>query len=292
MLIFYLGPEPGTRDETQPTWVHGEILHEEPSGWTEVSTDNSLYLKPPMTALSRAGLTGAPFRTAMGDLTQERRGYLVKNRAENSFGGTIVRCMVNSRHWAGVNTWEQWAQDDPPFLEKMPVAVWRGTTTGLREQPGNRFSLVERWFGKGPQLDVAFSSTCQDHDECKEYVAGRMRREEMLRYRYIISARGNDKDSGLNWKLCSNSVVLMVPPAITSWLMEPFLRPWVHYVPLDPDYADLLEKVKWCEAHPNESERISRNARMYMSMFMDEKVEQELENKVLRRYVAALRSSQ
>ena len=69
------------------------------------------------------------------------------------------------------------------------------------------------------------------------------------------------------------------------------LQPWVHYVPLKPDYTDLLEKVQWCEAHANDCERISRNARMYMGMFMDEKVEQELENKVLRRYVAALRAS-
>ena len=107
----------------------------------------------------------------------------------------------------------------------------------------------------------------------------------MLKYRYIISARGNDKDSGLNWKLCSNSVVLMVPPTVTTWLMEPFLRPWVHYIPLHSDYRDLAEKVSWCEAHLGICEQISYNARRFMSMFMNPQIEEKVENAVLRHYV-------
>ena len=44
--------------------------------------------------------------------------------------------------------------------------------------------------------------------------------EEILKYKYIISAPGNDKDSGLQWKLASNSIVLMPKPLTESWFME------------------------------------------------------------------------
>jgi|APGre2960657444_1045066.scaffolds.fasta_scaffold160485_2 hypothetical protein len=32
-----------------------------------------------------------------------------------------------------------------------------------------------------------------------------------------------------------------------SWLMEDRLEPWVHYVPVAPDFSNLTEAVDWCE---------------------------------------------
>ena len=39
--------------------------------------------------------------------------------------------------------------------------------------------------------------------------AGSYYPKEFLKYKYILSVEGNDKDSGINWNLNSNSVVLM-----------------------------------------------------------------------------------
>ena len=106
----------------------------------------------------------------------------------------------------------------------------------------------------------------------------------MLKYKYIISVEGNDKDSGLNWKLNSNSVILMAKPRITTWLMETTLIPDVHYVLLKDDYRDLIEKYIWCKNHPNECKQIIKNANMFMKQFNNKEREQDIEEAVINKY--------
>lgn len=36
---------------------------------------------------------------------------------------------------------------------------------------------------------------------------------------------------------------MMVPPRFETWLLEGRLRPYVHYVPLAPDFSDIPDKV-------------------------------------------------
>jgi len=44
--------------------------------------------------------------------------------------------------------------------------------------------------------------------------------EEMLNYKYILSVEENDKDGGIQWKLNSNSLLLMSKSRVISWLTE------------------------------------------------------------------------
>ena len=88
--------------------------------------------------------------------------------------------------------------------------------------------------------------------------------ETVKKYKYIISVEGNDKDSGLNWKLQSNSVIFMPKPKITSWLMEELLIPNVHYIQLKDDFSDLGEKFEWCQGNQNKCKEIIRNANEYI----------------------------
>ena len=291
-LQFYLGSENGstTLIESEPGRREPVVFF--PEGWSVHDPHNSrhalFYEAPLKAALARAGLEGRTAVMAEGDL-RDRPSVpyaLVKNRSQGCSEGTIIRCMSVRRHWEGVRECRAWKRHDPKFESKRPAAIWRGTTTGRPEWSGSRFKLVEEWFDRTPETDVGFSHTGKGKDRFEKYVKGRMSREEMLKYRYIISARGNDKDSGLNWKLCSNSVVLMCPPETTSWLMESILKPWVHYVPLRSDFKDLQERVKWCENHLGVCAKISENARRYMAQFMDEEREKKLENEVLRLHCA------
>jgi hypothetical protein len=50
------------------------------------------------------------------------------------------------------------------------------------------------------------------------------------------------------------------PPLATVLPGYVCLEPWEHYVPCEPDYSDVCEKVRWCEAHRAECLAIGARA--------------------------------
>jgi hypothetical protein len=141
--------------------------------------------------------------------------------------------------------------------------------------------LVKRWYGK---YDIAFSKIVQGRDDYKKYVKEERPITYFLKHKYIISVEGNDKDSGLNWKLNSNSLVLMARPRVTSWLMETTLVPDYHYVLLKDDFSDLEERLRWCKYNQERCKQIIVNANNFMKQFADKKAEEKLENDVVNNY--------
>jgi hypothetical protein len=144
--------------------------------------------------------------------------------------------------------------------------------------------LIERYFNKSDQIDVAFSFTCQGNDKYGSYVKGKEDIREFLKHKYILSVEGNDKDSGLNWKLNSNSLVFMPKPRVFSWLMEDTLIPNVHYIQVNDDFSDLEDKINWCENNQQSCKIIIHNANRYMQQFKDEQNELAIERRVLELY--------
>jgi hypothetical protein len=55
--------------------------------------------------------------------------------------------------------------------------------------------------------------------------------------------------------LNSGSVILKCKSPWKQWFYEEYI-PWVHYVPIADDFADLQEKYEWCENHALECERM------------------------------------
>jgi hypothetical protein len=115
-----------------------------------------------------------------------------------------------------------------------------------------------------------------------------LRRPQMTLYKMIISAEGNDVASGLKWQLYSRSVVLMAPPTRMSYALEHLLEPWVHYVPLRPDYLDIVEKVDWVLQHDEEARQVSERATQFMTDLLyhpDAKKDNvAIEDEIVRRY--------
>ena len=128
--------------------------------------------------------------------------------------------------------------------------------------------MVKNWFQKNININVGFSKICQGKEAYIDYVKNQMSVIEMLQYKYILSVQGNDKDSGLNWKLNSNSLILMTKPTVSSWLMETTLIPNVHYVLLKDDFSDLKEKFEWCEKNQEKCKQIIKNANTFMNQFI------------------------
>lgn len=187
---------------------------------------------------------------------------LVKVRYINDARGGILCPLEYGRHWGEIKRVK-----DISWIKKKNKCIWRGASTGDKRVAFCKLHDTKH--------DVGLSQSWVNYP-----IKNNLTVEEMLNYKYIVSIPGNDKDSGLNWKLASNSIVLMSPPTIESWLMEGLLQPYVHYVPLKEDYSDLDEIIEWCKTHDKECVEINRCANLFMRQFENMELEKELFNKI------------
>ena len=262
------------------------------------NTHDLVYDVPLKKLLFKTGHQDRKFHFTRGDIIQQHEQNpwtLCKNRCDGNDNSVLLRCFNFDRHWKSYYQ----KPHDIPFMQKSNAVFWRGISTGASNhfssqywspRPVNRFVLVERWFGKNPNIHVGFSRIHREWLKAKyqKYVRGFCRQTEFLRYKYILSVEGNDKDSGLNWKLNSNSVVMMPKPRVTSWLMESMLVAGYHYVLLKDDFSDLEDKLRWCNANQSACKQIVANANAFMAQFADRAREERLEIEVLKRYFELL----
>ena len=197
----------------------------------------------------------------------------------------ILRCFNINRHWAHYYN----KKTDIDFSTKKPLILWRGCTTGFEDNDKhNRFNFVKKWYGT-ENIDIGFNIVMKNNANYLKYKKNGMSIEKMLQYKYIVSIEGNDKDSGLNWKLNSSSLIFMAKPICISWLMEDTLIPNVHYIELKDDYSDLLEKYSWCEKNQTECMKIIKNANNFMDQFKNPHIEEYIENEVIKLYFNKLK---
>lgn len=216
--------------------------------------------------------------------------YILKNRTRGSNVGYIIRGIDFDRHWQNYYN----KPEDIDWDLKIDKVFWRGILSGKSELPGSRYKLMKNNFGKFRYVNIFLTKThikdgLINNEICKCNIDNRWWSEhisvkEFLKYKYILSVQGHDKDSGLNWKLNSNSVVLMNKPVYTSWLMESKLVPWIHYVPLNSNFTDLIEKIEWCRANDNKCKEIVKNANNFMKTFENKNIEERLEKLVIANY--------
>lgn len=230
-----------------------------------------------------------------GDISKPTNRYaLVRNRSVDNKGNidrkpTLMKSLTLGRHWDHVYNKQI---DIVPFYRKKNILFWRGATTGDEERPGNRFDIVKMYFNIYPFIDVGYSGTCQGKDEkYAKYVKGSCDIATFLEHKFILSLEGNDKDSGINWKLNSDCVVVMPKPRHTSWLMEDTLIPGYHYVLVKDDFSDLVEKYEWMMSHMEECQQIVKNANQYMKQFSDIEREERIELDVVKRYLKKMNPS-
>ncbi|MER9307268.1 glycosyl transferase family 90 [Mesorhizobium sp. M0496] len=164
--------------------------------------------------------------------------------------------------------------DATAFADKRPAVVWRGD---LNNPKRTRFIDAVR--------DLPFCDAGSHKPNAPaEYAKPFLSVSQQQRYRYIVSIEGNDVATNLKWILNSNSLCLMPPPTYETWFAEKQLEAGVHYVPLDPDFADVADKVRYFEQHPAEAQRIIAAANAYCRQFSNEQDEQAISLLVIYKY--------
>ena len=230
-----------------------------------------------------------------GDTTRAMEGaYLTKARKVGTRDQAVLLPVNTRRHARDLRPLQRITEHKlPTFLAREKCAMWRGVTTGqlpayeayearvngrdvkkYAKVPLNtRVELVTR-FGQtasvaGIRLDVGFSQVSAGAGRAaggllRDYVKPRATVADQARCKYQLSNEGNDVSTGLKWQLYTDSVVVMPPPTMETWVLEGSLEPFVHYVPVQRDWSDLEARLAWAEAHPAAAANISANARAHV----------------------------
>lgn len=168
----------------------------------------------------------------------------------------------------------QMPADAISFADKLPGVVWRGD---LNNPIRKRFLQAVRDL---PFCDVGSHKPNAPAEYAKPFLTI----GQHQRYRYIVSLEGNDVATNLKWIMSSNSLCLMPEPTYETWFAEAKVEPNIHYVPLESDFSDLVDKVAYFEKHPAEAARITAAANAYCRQFGNEQDEQAISLLVLYKY--------
>ncbi len=199
---------------------------------------------------------------------------IVKSRPLDCDNTNSVLLNLNKvRHFVFVN-------DHKSFAEKKDMVIFRGAIcqylgTSVKKV---RYDFVKRYYNH-PMCDVGGV----DRD-LTEYQAPKMTIPQHLDYKFIMSLEGNDVATNLKWVMSSNSIAVMPKPTCETWFMEGSLIPNYHYIEIKPDCSDLIERLEYYIAHPDEAQEIIRHAHEYVDQFRNRSRERVISLMVMDRY--------
>lgn len=199
---------------------------------------------------------------------------IVKSRLLDGDTENAVLLKLNKhRHFIFTN-------DDKPFAEKRPMAIFRGRIrrSRLREQ------FMHMYFGSHI-CDCGIVGENPQYPQ--QWVTPKKTIREHLDYQFIIALEGNDVASNLKWVMSSNSIAVMTRPTCETWFMEGRLVADYHYIEIRDDLSDLEEKLRYYSTHIDEAQAIIDHAHEHVRQFRDSRRERLIELLTAERYLTA-----
>lgn len=167
-----------------------------------------------------------------------------------------------------------------PFTtaEKENRVIFRGAVHGKPL----RATFFEQFYGH-PMFDILDTSTNSVYAKHMQ-LQGETSLYDHLRFKYIMCLEGNDVASNLKWVMHSNSIAVSPRFTMETWFMEGTLIPNYHYIEVQPDFSDLLERIDYYNEHPDEAEAIVRHAHDFCQQFKDKRRERLISLMVMDKY--------
>lgn len=184
---------------------------------------------------------------------------------------SIVINMEKVRHFMFFN-------DPIPFEKKLNKAIFRGAVQGKV----TRRILMDNYFGH-PKLDM-FDTHGSSVYPMEMRQKGQTSIYDHLKFKYIFSMEGNDVASNLKWVMHSNSLAVSPTLNYETWFMEGRLVPGEHFIGIQPDCSDLIEKLDYYDEHPAEARDIVENAHAYCEQFKNKQLEEIISIMVVDKY--------
>lgn len=141
-------------------------------------------------------------------------------------------------------------KDPHAWKDKITKAVWRGSHTGHKQHLkiyAPNMTILPR------QHIVDLSSK---HPTLLSASFKKIPLFGLFKYKFIVAVSGNSWASILPDALRSNSCVLLQDNKAYDWF-EMYLKPWVHYVPVQYDLGDLISKIQWAFNHETRCAKIA-----------------------------------
>ena len=173
-----------------------------------------------------------------------------------------------------------------PWVKKIEKAVFRGATTGsgVTADTNQRLRALEMGTKHKELLDVGItkwnlrprklegSAYLQTIERGKGNYnkANRLNLQEQSLYKYILTLEGHVAAYRLSYELSSGSVVLLARSQWQMWYY-PFLKEYIHYVPVKEDLSNLLSQIEWCKGNDAKCEQIAKNARAFYNKYLGTK---------------------
>jgi hypothetical protein len=192
----------------------------------------------------------------------------------------------------GKTTWND-SKIELDFSKKKSMAVFRGGSTGCgwTAETNPRLNAVQLSKQHPDLLDAqltTITSTMKIHKtrragrvNSKEFrVGSRISFEEQSHYKYILHLDGNVGAYRLAQWMLLGSTILLQESGSTLWFQY-HMKPWTHYVPINDELNDLIEKIKWCQTHETECRTMAHNARtLALKVLTKESLYKELDHAI------------
>lgn len=167
--------------------------------------------------------------------------------------------------------------------KKKNAVVWRGANTGPFEVYNKenwrfltRGRLVHLSLQYPKKINARFSKLIpwktvelEDFKGCIPSLDS-LTIEEQLHYKYQICMDGETcTHPGYRWRLLSNCVTLK-PDSSLEMYFYPALTPYKHYVPVNNDLSDLVDKISWLDDNPDQAKLIADHSTKFVRENLDE----------------------
>ena len=178
--------------------------------------------------------------------------------------------------------WFQGSQEELqsiPWDQKAAVAIWRGGLSDAGEPNAGqfidsfaktpRFALCKIGAEHPDVIDAGFAGLdCEEMEALMQKLGlGKppLSKRAHLRGKYLPVLDGHMCTyPGYQWRLLSNSVCLKQESDQVQWFYKA-LKPYIHYIPVQNDMRDLVEKINWAKEHDEEAAQIAANAHAFAS---------------------------
>lgn len=183
---------------------------------------------------------------------------------------------------------------DTPWKDKKSTAVFRGASTGcgvtIETNPRLKLAYIGATYKQNtdePLLDVGITKWNLRPRKVKDskylqiidveqmnnkgiHLVNFLSLQEQSTYRYIINVDGHVSAFRLSIELGMGSVILLAESKWKLWYTD-LLVPYEHYVPINSDLSDLIQKIEWCRQNDNKCQEIASNSRKFFDTYLQEK---------------------